>query len=179
MSPGHGASVYFPKECAANPDGSFVYFVGGSTSKSYLRKIDTSTREVTTLCYRPEPISEVLTGATSLLVVPSDHAGPAAHGLDNVALGSMFVMLGALMLSRRATRSDYSLVRRASDYSWPHPARILLARILPADVPSHAHYGTRPAAGTHAHLSRHRCDRIFAVCTCVCLCASCSSGFRQ
>lgn len=126
-----------------------------------------------------KPIPEVLTGATTLIVVPSDHAGPAAHGLDNVALGSMFVMLGALMLSRRATRSDYSLVRRASDYSWPHPARILLARILPADVPSHAHYGTRPAAGTHAHLSRHRCDRIFAVCTCVCLCASCSSGFRQ
>ena len=80
-----------------------------------------------------KPIPEVLTGATTLIVVPSDHAGPAAHGghnssaflFDYVALGgSMVVMLGALLLSPRSTRTSVkSLVRRAPHHSWPHLVR--------------------------------------------------------
>lgn len=50
MSQGYGARVSYPKGCTATPDGSTLYFVEGSTSNGYVRKIDTSTREVTTVC---------------------------------------------------------------------------------------------------------------------------------
>ena len=74
----------YPKGCAATPDGSILYFVeagGGGTRYMYLRRVDLSTREVTTICGGGGTGNSALvgTGTPSLRLYGTDEGYVGQH----------------------------------------------------------------------------------------------------